>query len=313
MASQNGAWQDLKNKEGEALKIYGGQKVGEDEVDESEVTDSSQGQDGGFANLMSQIPQENDQNNEVARRINEPLTFQFYDFNLKAGAKYEYRVKAVGTELKTNEEVEGDWSETLMAMTKEDKGISFDKYVPGLRDKKGKLVEKDGKIISPDKVYVMISKQFTPPWSPKKYFINYSLRSVIPSKIGRVVKNYRIKTEEGQTVYKDYKQNFMYVGGGKPSGGEYSPTDIKNRDKKWKEYKISRDFNTDWFADKVDEVVEVQNIVQQVPGPDGELIQKTVEKKKYRYFLVVTDQKTKTKEKFELKRTSYDKSLLKHR
>jgi len=311
MPSKGEEWQMVKDEKGEILKIHGAQKNAAVDPEGEKAEEEQAPQGGGFMGLIENVPAQNgaplDEN--VSQ---EPLSFSYYDFNLKAGAEYEYRVKAIGSDIKSREDVEGAWSANLVGVTKEDKGITFSRYIPGLRGKDGKLkTGSDGKIISPDKVYVMISKQYSPPWSPKKYFVYYSFKTEVPSNIGKKDTRYRIKTETGEAVYKDYRHKFMFIGGQKTDESVYTAEDIKNRDKKkWKDYKIEKDFSTNWYCEKVEEVVEVSKIVEQYPGSDGEMRSRTVEKKKYRYFLIVNDIKTKKKEKFELKRDRHDVPLI---
>lgn len=238
----------------------------------------------------------------------EPLIFRYYDFNLKANSEYHYRVKAMG--LNETEPIEGEWSSNLIAKTKEDKGIVFTHYIPGIRGKDGEIKkDKKGNVISGDKVRVLISKQFSPPWASQKYFVKYSFYSPVPAKVGKNVFRFTIKTEEGSSVYKDFKNNFMFVGYEKVDGSTYTEQDIKERDKKrWKPYKISKDFTTDWYIEGVEEKVEVKKVVKQVLKND-KYVDETEESKQYRYFLNVVDKKTGLKEKLELMRKDYRRSL----
>jgi len=316
MPSKDKEWQSVKDKDGETLKIYGAQKNAINNIENGTGNDEQVAleEGGGFMGLLNNDPVENSGLTEGVVS-QEPLSFSYYDFNLKAGEKYEYRVKVMALDIKSKEIVEGAWSPNLVAVTQEDKGITFERYIPGLRDKKGEFKkDRDGKITSPDKVYIMISKQYSSPWSTKKYFIYHKQRIDVPGSIGGNVSNYRIKTELGESVYYDTKsrvRKFMYIGGPKLDGSVYSDADIKSRDKKkWKDYKIKRDFNTDWYCENVEEVVEVLKVIEQYPGDDGEMKSRTIEKKKYRYFLNVNDKKTKKKETFELKRDRYDRSLI---
>jgi len=320
LPSKDETWQYVKDDEGSSLRIQGSAEVtnindGSDIDSDQPPEDAPPAAGGGFLGLIDQGDGGADPdavNAAVVKRG--PLSFAYYDFNLLAGTKYEYRVMVVGTHTQTGDEVKGEWSEPLVATTEDDRGITFTRYIPGFRDKDAKIIEKNGKPISPDKVYIKISKQFSPLWSPRKYFVYYDFKTNVPGVVGKKVSGYGVKTEDGVRVYYRKVGNafkFMYLGGEKDSeeGGVYTEEDIKGRSRVWQEYKITKDFTTDWYCDKVHEEIETQKMIEQYTDKSGEIKSRTIEKKKYRYFLMVTDKTTKKQERFELQREKHDKRL----
>jgi hypothetical protein len=242
--------------------------------------------------------------------------FRFLDYNLEPKTSYSYRVKAVGLSVRDASEVESvNWTEPLIVETKEDQGVGFVRFIPGLRDKEGQLRKKsDGSFISPDKAYVRITKLFNPPWSPIRYFIHYEHRNVVPGEenlasLGKKVHNYPITTSDGSPVYIDAKkENFLHVS--ETLSLDALTKQVESEKDNWKPYYMEVDFTTDWKALKVEEDVVEDKLVKSKYNSKGEVENKEEIIKKYRYFLVVENLETHSKMRLELERDDLTKRLL---
>jgi hypothetical protein len=246
---------------------------------------------------------------------------QFYnytDFNLDPDQEYRYRVKAFGSSLRDQTSVEGlSWTEEIVTRTEKDKGFRFIKYIPGLKDASGEPKALGGGRVSQDKVYVSVTKLFTPPWSPLRYFISYDHRGIVPGVedqdvLGKLERRYSIKTVDGTQVYIDKrKENFLYV------SEEMSKEDLKRQldDEKgdWRPYRIEMDFSTPWkaLAPIEEETVEDKSVTVKY-NAKGEKESRSDTVEKYRYFLNVLNTETQATMRLELERDNMTTRLLKY-
>lgn len=292
-------WSDVVDEEGVPKKIYGS---------ESSIASEPEAGESDFV-----LPEDVAVVEEV--KVEEEVkSYHFLDFNLDPSTEYAYRVRALGTSVRQDEEmVEGMWSRALRATTKVDQGVGFTRYIPGLRGPDGEFKKgANGEPISLDKVYVRIRKLFDPPWSNQRYFVEFEHRNIIPGKegqdaIGKVDARYRVKTEDENTVYIDRrKENFLFVGGERTAAAV--DAELKSNPKNWKEYRLSQDFTTHWVAvEVIEDVVEEMEKTTRYDAK-GEARVVTTEEKKYRYFLVLKDTKTGSLERLELERDKEDLS-----
>ena len=242
--------------------------------------------------------------------------YHFLDYNLDPKTKYSYRIKAVGVSKRNLTIIEGaNWTDPIEVITKEDQGVGFVRFIPGLRNKEGQLVKKaDGSIVSPDKVYVRLTKLFNPPWSPVRYFINYEQRNVSIGQegqdfIGRVVSNYTISSADGSPVYIDAKkENFLYVS--ESLSLDAMKLQVENNKDKWKPYLMEVDFSTRWKALRVDEEIVDDKIIKTKYNAKGQVENIEESIKKYRYFLVLENLENKSNLRLELEREDLTKRLL---
>lgn len=249
--------------------------------------------------------------------VREETDFTYLDYNLDPNTTYMYRIKAYGLSLKDMAEIESEgWAKEVVARTKEDKNVRFTKYIPGLRNKKGELVKKaDGSFVSPDKVYVSVSKLFDPPWSPQRYFIEYEHKGIIPGLegsdgVGKEVSAFSLFTEAGHPVYIDRKdENFLYVHS--EVSEEQVKAELDANKKNWKRYRVKQDFTLPWKVSVVREEVKEEKIVKDAFGPTGKKIEKVEVNKTYHYFLDMVNRVTKEKESVELERDNPQIRILK--
>ena len=252
----------------------------------------------------------------VLEKIEEKPTYRFLDYNLEPNTKYSYRAKAVGASKRDNSIVEGNsWTEVLEVKTKEDQGVGFVRFLPGLRNKEGQLVKKaDGSMVSPDKVYVRVTKLFTPPWSPVRYFINYEHRNISIGQegqdtVGRMVNNYAIVSSDGSPVYIDSKkEKFLFVSPTLTLDALKQQVDL-NKDN-WKPYLMEVNFKTSWKALRVDEEIVGDKIMKTKYNAKGQVENVEESIKKYRYFLILENLETKSNLRLELEREDLTKRLL---
>ncbi|MBF0198737.1 MAG: hypothetical protein HQL32_13555 [Planctomycetes bacterium] len=320
-------WKDVLDNEGQVLRILGSYFQEEQE----EVVDESTGPEGfQFSGITSEP--EALQEDEQEDLEDEPLVrdFAYLDFNLEAGTEYEYRVKAWGISTvpeTAGQEIEGDgFCKAIVAKTTKDRGMRFTRYIPGYRNEKGQLVKREGKVVSPDKVYVNISVQFLPPWSPKRYMMDYLDRGIVigdpeKSNIGRVQKKHTILLPNGNRVYYSKRLNeFRHKAGKKaiealdgyvPDLEELTAEEEARKINSWKVLQMDMDFLTDWDAVKVDEQVDTINNIERKFNPtlrDYENIERKTSQ--YRYFLIIKHRKTGQEEKLELERENHTIRLL---
>ena len=305
-------WAEVLHEDGAVLKVYG--RTGGSQED-------AESQDNPAIPAGFQLP---GMNNVALERVEEeviavgPKSFSFLDFNLDPSTEYQYRVKGMGVSLRDGTVVEGlDWTKPVTATTGEDQGLRFTRFVPGLRAKDGQLQKKsDGSIVSPDKVYVTISKLFTPPWSPVRYFISYEHRNIIPGDpsswaVGKLERRFSVSTENGEPVYIDSKkENFLYPTKEKDLAAV--KLEMESSSTKWLSYKVQMDFSTEWLAKEVVEEIEEEVVVTTKYNAKGK--EESVEEpiKKYRYFLVVENKDTKAVVRLELERDDLETRLLRY-
>jgi len=261
---------------------------------------------------------EGDKKGEVVEEEKEKAQFTYLDFNLDPNTKYSYRIKSFGisgVDMKLIESPE--WSEVLEAKTKEDKSVRFTKYIPGLRDKNGQLVKKpDGSVVSPDKVYVTVSKLFTPPWTPQRYFIEYEHKGIIPGidgsdGIGKEVTNYDLKTEDGYEVYINTRESsFLYAYPPKITE-EQVKVELENN-KVWKRFRVTQDFSLPWRAIGVDEEIKKEEVVKSSIDATGKKVEKIEINETYHYFLNMVNRVTQEKDRVELERDNPNVRILKY-
>jgi len=292
-------WSDVLDEEGAIKKIFGGSPV-----QESEEGDESSG----FV-LPEDVAVEESLEEKV---VTEDKVYSFLDFNLDPSSEYAYRIRAIGESLPPREKlvIEGEWSGVIRAMTKEDQGVGFVRYLPGLRDAEGNYkMGSNGEPMSPDKVYVRVRKLFDPPWSNQRYFVEYLHRNIVPGKdglaaVGKMDPRYRVKTEDGNKVYIDKKEeNFLFVSEDRTVA--QLDAEVAANKKNWKEYKLAQDFTTPWVAvEVIEEVVEEMDKVTKY-NAQGESTVVTSEDKIYRYFLVLKGSEGNL-ERLELEREAED-------
>lgn len=244
-------------------------------------------------------------------------TYRYTDFNLDPDREYRYRVKAFGSSLRDRTSVEGlSWTEDVVTRTDKDRGVRFIKYIPGLRDASGKPKSLGGGRVSQDKVYVSVTKLFTPPWSPLRYFISYDHRGVVPGvegmdRLGKTERRYSIKTADQNQVYIDKrKENFLYVHEGVSKDELERKLDDEKGD--WRPYRIEMDFSTPWkaLAPVQEEIVEDKSVSVKY-NAKGEKESRSEIVKKYRYFLNVLNTETQATMRLELERDNMTTRLLK--
>ena len=252
----------------------------------------------------------------VVEKVEDKPVYRFLDYNLEPNTSYSYRVKAVGMSKRDNTIVDGlVWTAPIVVRTKEDQGVGFVRFIPGLRNKEGQLVKKaDGSIVSPDKVYVRVTKLFTPPWSPVRYFINYEHRNIAlgqegQDRIGRIVNNYAIVSSDGSPVYIDSKkEKFLSVSPTLSLDALKQQVEL-NKDN-WKPYLMEVNFSTSWKALRVEEEIISDKIMKTKYNAKGQIENVEESIKKYRYFLILENLETKSNLRLELEREDLTKRLL---
>lgn len=309
---ENDEWEDILDKEGNSLKIYG---VDKNQILKEGGADKPAEEVSGFR--LPGLPSDVAPHQNVEPQEPKDLKFSYFDFNLQADTEYEYRIKAMGISMRDHRtEIEGFWSDPIKLKTKLDQGIHFVRYLPGLRNKKGEYLMKDGKVVSPDKVYVKIKKLFNLPWSPQKYFVEYEHRNIIPgdkdlSKVGLLVRRYNINSPDGHPVYFNEKtEELMCVGDEMERTEGQVKEELDKNKKRWKRYRVEKDFSTSWEVLEVKEEVSVEQVVQRKLTKFGKYEEGTIEKKQYRYFLIAQDVKTQKIMKVELEREDHSVRLL---
>ncbi len=226
--------------------------------------------------------------------------YRLTDVGLDADMVYEYRVRAVGVNDK-GMPARGEWSKVLKVKTEKDQGARFVSYMPPA------IV--GGVVKSPARVTVKLSKLYSPSWTEGRWFIYYDNRDIIPGDsthnvVGGLRQLYGIDGPEGYPVLIDAVKKELMLG-----GADY-------RNKLSNTLKIHRedvDFSTPWLADRVEEQVDTEpSVVNKVDPQTGQLYSETIEKKKYRYFLILKDTSNKDADKelrLELERKSYSAPL----
>lgn len=251
---------------------------------------------------------------ELGEGVKTDAQFSYLDYNLDPNKTYEYRIKSVGLSANLME-IESAWSEPLVAKTEQDKSMRFVKYIPGLRDKDGKLIKKpDGSYVSPDKVYIAVSQLFNPPWSPQRYFIEYEHKGIIPGVegsdgVGREVSNYNVLTADGNPVYWDDVNKFLYVHSTITEA--QVEQELKTNSKLWKRYRVKRDFTLPWKVVDVTEEVKEEEVVKETFDAAGRPVEKVEVIKTYHYFAELINRVTKETDRLELERDNPQVRILK--
>lgn len=241
--------------------------------------------------------------------------FSYLDYNLDPNKKYLYRIRSFGLSANLME-IKSAWSEPLEVKTELDKSMRFVKYIPGLRDKNGKLVKKpDGTFVSPDKIYVAVSQLFNPPWSPQRYFIEYEHKGIVPGVegsdgIGREVSNYNVLTAEGHPVYFDGVNKFLYVNSSITEA--QVEQELKANSKIWKRYRVKRDFTLPWKVVDIVEEVKEEEEVKETFDATGRKKEEVEIIKTYHYFAELVNRVTKETDRIELERDNPQVRILKY-
>jgi metal-sulfur cluster biosynthetic enzyme len=251
---------------------------------------------------------------DMGEGVKTDAQFTYLDFNLDPNKTYSYRIKSFGLSANLIE-IESAWSEPLVAKTEQDKSMRFVKYIPGLRNKEGKLIKKsDGTYVSPDKAYIAVSQLFDPPWSPQRYFIEYEHKGIIPGVegsdgIGREVANYNVLTADGNPVYFDGVNKFLYVHS--TINESQVEQELKANPKVWKRYRIERDFTLAWKVVSITEEIKEEEVVKEAFDAAGRPVEKVEVNKTYHYYAELVNRVTKETDRIELERDNPKVRILK--
>ncbi len=223
--------------------------------------------------------------------------YKVVDFNLDANTEYDYRVRAVGTG--SQSEIKGAWTPALKIKTKEDKGLRFTSYAAAIHT--------GDKVVSPERVTLVISKLFDPHWPPfMKYFIQFEHPSIVPGdkdqgRVGRQAVKHRIKDKDGDNVLWDSLNKEFIT---KETPGYSSPVKPPPNKKNIDYYREDVDFTTKWLADHIEErTAEEKVVVKRINEKTGQYEEVPETKIQYRYFLILKDKENpKTQMEVELER-----------
>lgn len=232
------------------------------------------------------------------------------DINLDPNTTYQYRVQVVGKRIEGIENagapIVGAFSKPIAVKTEKGQGVRFVEYNPGY---------KFGDRVSPPYVKLKVSKLYSPPWPSPRIFQFYEHKITLAEdenkRVGKVVRRYKITDEEGRSVYVKRVQGsdeFFYIGDRHGTTEE----DLKQMQKEsaYKSFAIDLDFTTPWLADRVDEeIIEEKTVTQRLEN--GKLVDVEDVKKKYRYFLVLTNADDSTiTTRIELERDNLERRLI---